>query len=310
MTIDSPNFTQIPNVVFDYWIPKLQKPGSALVLLVLCRKIFGWHKTSDHISKNQLCKTTGLSKNTVQSAIEELQNHGLLLKHQHRNEYGHQPNTYSLSVEKPLDVIYTEQDQNLGVGRSEIDLGVGQKLTQGVGQKLTPQKKDSTKQRLTKESEGVDPPSPPTPPKIQRAPHVFSTEDEHQKLLNKFGEENTEIYYQHLSQWKVDTPRSKWKKSDYHAILRWVIDAVKEANLKEKKRESFDSEDDNFAYAKKIAENYNLAVAPRKGIRLDALSTHLEIIALTAQCPPACIPYKEKGFKEQVENALRKWRLK
>lgn len=147
--IPVPEFTQIPNIVFDFWMPKL-KPTSFMVLLCFCRKIFGWHKTSDTISKNQICKATGMSKNTVQSGIEELESHFLIIKHQASNEYGHLPNRYSLNVKKPIDTIY-DDDQNLGGGGSNIDLGGRSKFDPGVGQNLTPQKKDLTKERHIKE---------------------------------------------------------------------------------------------------------------------------------------------------------------
>ncbi|NBV41004.1 winged helix-turn-helix transcriptional regulator [bacterium] len=123
MKISSPNYTQIPNVFFDHWMRELS-PYSFVVLMCLSRKLFGWHKTSDRISKNQICKITGLSKNQVQKSIQELEEHGLIVKHQQKNEYGNQPNTYSLDIEKPIDDMY--DDQNLGGGGSQYDLGVSQ----------------------------------------------------------------------------------------------------------------------------------------------------------------------------------------
>ena len=133
--IDKPNYTQIPNVIFDYWMPKLSL-GAQSILFAICRKTFGWHKTSDTISKNQLMNCTGMSKNTIQKAIEELEKLQLLVKHCSKNEYGFQPNTYSLNIEKPIDPNL-EESQNLGGGGSNSDLG--------VGQILTPQKKDIQK---------------------------------------------------------------------------------------------------------------------------------------------------------------------
>jgi phage replication O-like protein O len=143
MSISAPNFTQIPNVVFDYWMPRLSLAAQS-ILFAICRKTFGWHKTTDTISKNQLIKCTGISKNTIQKAIEELESFELLIKHSHQNEYGHQPNTYSLNVDKPDDPNLHDEGQNLGGGRSNSDLG--------VGQILTPQKKDI--QNKEREREG------------------------------------------------------------------------------------------------------------------------------------------------------------
>ena len=132
--LPTPNFTQIPNVTFDYWAAKLS-PSAFMVLSILCRKIFGWHKTTETISKNQLIKVTGMSKNTTTKAVDELVKFNLVIVHQIKNEYGHQPNMYSLNITKPEDEIYT--DQKLGGGRSKID--------PPLGQKLTPQKKELNK---------------------------------------------------------------------------------------------------------------------------------------------------------------------
>lgn len=75
-----------------------------------------------------------------------------------------------------------------------------------------------------------------TPSKsIKRKEHISTTEQEHQKLIEKFGLKATEAAYQRLSEWKMDTPRSKWKKCDYRSILRWVMDAIKEKKSKEEK---------------------------------------------------------------------------
>jgi phage replication O-like protein O len=245
-SIQAPNYTQIPNVIFDHWMAILS-PGAFKVLICMCRKIFGWHKTSDTISKNQIIKVTGLSKNSVQSAIEELENHGLVLKFQHQNEYGHQPNTYALNVEKPKDELYQDPNlpgggQNFRGGGSKYDLGVGQNLTQGVGQNLTPQKKDYTKERLTKDN---TPPNPlkgedggqsfsPSsaekkqkkaelePEKIQVREHVVLSPEEHAKLLADYGEAKLNQMLDTLDVYKGST--GKRYKSDYHTLLPagWV----------------------------------------------------------------------------------------
>lgn len=65
-----------------------------------------------------------------------------------------------------------------------------------------------------------------------RAPHVSSSSKEHKDLVRDFGEERTQEAYERLSEWKEDTPKSKWKKNDHLAIRRWVIDAIKEKALK------------------------------------------------------------------------------
>lgn len=75
--LEAPNYTQIPNVVFDHWMPILS-PITFKVFLLICRKTFGWHKGSDRVSLNQLMEMTGLSKPTILKGIEELERAGLI----------------------------------------------------------------------------------------------------------------------------------------------------------------------------------------------------------------------------------------
>lgn len=163
------NFSQIPNVVYDYWMQRL-KPTEFMVLSCLCRKIFGWHKTSDTISLNQLIKATNLSKNSILAAIKELVSHGLVTKIQSMGEFGCMPNEFKLNVVIPQDEIYTdksleqlkqekrwgeiikveENDQILGGGSAKDEPHVVQNLNYPLVQNLHPQKKDLIKQKEIK----------------------------------------------------------------------------------------------------------------------------------------------------------------
>ena len=53
---------------------------------------------------------------------------------------------------------------------------------------------------------------------------VYLTEKEHQTLIKEYGVENTMKFYKKLSDYKGS--KGKKYKSDYKAILSWVIDAV------------------------------------------------------------------------------------
>ena len=51
------------------------------------------------------------------------------------------------------------------------------------------------------------------------------TEKEHQKLIEKHGQKNTDIFISILDNYKGST--GKKYKSDYRTILNWVIDRAK-----------------------------------------------------------------------------------
>jgi len=91
----------------------------------------------------------------------------------------------------------------------------------------------------SKEEVGETPKPPPRPQKKsspikkERAPHVRTTDKEHQELAQApHNEILREEAYKVLSEWKEDTPRSKWKKSDCRSIKRWVYDSLKEKKYK------------------------------------------------------------------------------
>lgn len=316
--IQAPNFTQIPNVVFDYWMPRL-KPTEGYVLLILCRKIFGWHKTSDSISANQLVKTTGLSKPTVIAALKELETLGLITKTQSVGQYGCLPNEFKLKLTVPEDELYTdktleEMKEREGGGSQNSLQGVVKNFNQGVVKDFNPQKKDLTKERLTKEREGASTPaltsSSSNENKIERLPLVFTSEVDHQKLIDKYGAEITQQCYQKLSEWKLDTPKSKWKKDDYRSILRWVFESLKEEKARKSKVQvDINTPEENKKFAANIADNFNPVRCPERGIRIEVLSKHIEFVHTRGHQQPICINYTEKGFKEQVENSMRKLRL-
>jgi phage replication O-like protein O len=150
------NFTQMPNVVFDYWMSRL-KDSEFKILVCLCRKIYGWHKTSDSISVSQLCKVTGLAKQTVINGVKELESLNLVTKIQTQDDRGYLPNTYKLNTQIPEDKLYT--DENLGGGGPNSRPPLVQNLDHPLVQNLDIQKKDSAKERHTKEKSASPPAS-------------------------------------------------------------------------------------------------------------------------------------------------------
>ena len=75
MNIDNndlrPNFTMVPNIMFDEWQSELS-PAAFSCLMVVSRKTYGWQKRMDEIAQSQFEALTGMSKNTVKAALAEL----------------------------------------------------------------------------------------------------------------------------------------------------------------------------------------------------------------------------------------------
>jgi phage replication O-like protein O len=99
MTIPTPNYTQIPNIFFDYWMEKLSPPEFK-VLLCIARKTFGWHKAKDQISFNQIVSMSGLSRRAVINCIDRLVEKQLITKTTvDTKQGGKAPNLYEVNVQ-------------------------------------------------------------------------------------------------------------------------------------------------------------------------------------------------------------------
>lgn len=98
MGFSPPSYTQTPNELFDYWLPKL-KLVELRVLMVIFRKTFGWHKSRDRISMSQLEKLTGSHHKSISAATIKLEKLGLIKKEVLGPE-GKQQTFYELVVEE------------------------------------------------------------------------------------------------------------------------------------------------------------------------------------------------------------------
>jgi len=135
-----PNYTPVPDELFDEQLPDLS--GAELkVLLYIIRRTFGFKKESDNISLNQLLhgittkenlvldRGTGLSKKTLLETIKNLIEKNLIISERRRSkEKGDEPTTYRLN-------ILGETEENNNTPR-------GVKSTPGGGVKSTPHPSD------------------------------------------------------------------------------------------------------------------------------------------------------------------------
>jgi hypothetical protein len=135
---DSPNYTQVPDILFDELLPDLS--GAELkVLLYIVRRTFGFKKNADSISLSQMLngvrgrdgtvhdRGVGLSKKTLLVAINSLEERNIILTERRRSaERGDEPTTYRLNVVRGTE----------GGGKTTPPLG--EKLHQGGGEESTP----------------------------------------------------------------------------------------------------------------------------------------------------------------------------
>jgi len=250
MGIEAPNYTQVPNCFFDYWMAQLSH-AEFKVLMCVARKTFGWHKTSDGISLSQIVKMTGTSKQGAINAINIIISKGLIEKTRNASkEHGYEATGYRIIVHVPKE----EDDEGQLSGHpSQVNRqGLVQPVDRGLVQPVDIQKKDFSKEKepLREYSDTAAPVAAVAPDvpslakpkrkrseKVIRAPHVKTTDLEHARLVCDFGSERVRQAYDHLSQWKEDTPASKWKKDDNRTLRRWVFKALDEDELRRKELE-------------------------------------------------------------------------
>ncbi len=79
MRIPPLNFTQIPNILLDEWLPRLGDV-ELKVLLVIMRQTFGWQKTREKISLSFFQNITGCSRTNISKALNFLIEKGLVRK--------------------------------------------------------------------------------------------------------------------------------------------------------------------------------------------------------------------------------------
>jgi phage replication O-like protein O len=220
-----PNFTQIPNVLFDTWMAKLT-PAEFKILMAVARKTYGWQKIRDRISLRQLVELTGLHKNGVIKAVDSLIEYGLVIKIKSHDEYGDRPNQYEINI---------DCNESSGGSLHSGHPPVHTVDTPGV-HTVDTQNKDITKETSTKERESGGDPPPPTPTsvskkskkeavaKIAYRENVLLTENEYGKLESDYGATKLEWMLDHLSDKKFSNGYKY--ESDYHVLLsrNWVHD--------------------------------------------------------------------------------------
>jgi phage replication O-like protein O len=208
--IFSPNYTQIPNVVFDYWMHVLTH-AEFKVLCAICRKTFGWRKAEDYISTKQIVDMTGVSKRSVHECIASLHKKGLIEIIRSKTKDGDDaPNFYRVLVE----------DAEIAVGSAasapphEEEKGV----VQPVHQVVQPVYKGSAASAHTKETiQKKD-------REIERKPygkHVKLSDEEYNLLCSKEPKEKVDQIIEEINDHCINNRPKGY--DDYVAAFRTFL---------------------------------------------------------------------------------------
>lgn len=257
-----------------------------------------------------------LTKDQIRRSLEDLFQAGLIIKSNFNNSKFDRTSWYSVPDQSVINGSKNDHDKaNLPNGQGEF----------------AKSKRRDCHLYNTREEPRENPRDIHTPPsggecvssvpdrekKIERVNNVSTTQDQHSKLVEKYGEELTATCYQYLSDWKQSASPSTVKKhsSDYMRITGWAMQAVREKIVKEAQLATQEAKinpsasaaeipsgkkciiSDNRKWAQNIANGYHIKAI----YGVTASDTSIEIKSNRGSIP---IGYAEHGFRDQVNKAL------
>ena len=183
--VEEPNFTQIPNVFFEYWMAQLS-PAEFKVLMCIARKTFGWvgKNGQDNISLSQIVSMSGISKRGVTNCLDKLEGLKLIVRKRNSScEHGNEATTYIIVVRTPVKVSKSAQARELSTqGARELS-------TQALGNSVHTQKKDLTKEKKPQPREQTAPPLKEVVVVPSLCLELGATEESYSRLLKLYTEE-------------------------------------------------------------------------------------------------------------------------
>lgn len=240
--LKSPTFTQHTNCLTDYWL-RILTFSEMKVFLALSRKIIGYHKTYDRVSLSQLMEMTGLTKKSILKGINGLIEKNLI-KQEIEGIAGHKKTYYELTMDENTPG-YKKQ-----VNRDTKDTSPGILSIPLAGIPSIPTKESINKIKKEKEiyKEKILPIKKVKEQPIdeyrklkERAPNVFVSDEDHDKLANIHGEPIILAAYVKTSEYKLGrvVQPKKEKYTDLYMVKNWHIkqaemDVVRNQELKQR----------------------------------------------------------------------------
>lgn len=159
-SIPAPNYTQIPNAIFELMADKDAHLTEAelRVILAIARKTFGWHKKRDKISLSQLETLTAMSRPSIVAGLEAAIDRGIVRRTPDKNDK-RGGFFYELAVDEPNDQTSKKSELVKEVNQSNIFTRTSKESLPELVKNFNPQKKEKEKKERGRESQ-ADPPTP------------------------------------------------------------------------------------------------------------------------------------------------------
>jgi phage replication O-like protein O len=225
-------YTPIANEVVEAFSKTSLGFGEWRVLWVVLRRTYGWRKKKDKISISQIQEMTGLSRRMVVYCLQNLEAKKMITIIRKRGR-GNKNEINEISFQKNYDLwVVQEKSQQYNKALKQRKKYY-EKSKEGVVQEIRGSARNSKKvvQEIAKGSAIILHPQKQIQKQIQKKEYkkkyrenVSLTEKEYHKLTEKYGKELTEKFLNKLDNYKGAHGRKY--KSDYKAILNWVVDEV------------------------------------------------------------------------------------
>jgi phage replication O-like protein O len=213
--------TRIANEILDAFCQNFPGGSDAQVLLAIIRKTYGWNKKEDAISISQLEEITFLCRRTIINSLQNLEaKQMIVIKRERGRGKVNQINVISLQKNYDFWVVQRKSSQY------EKQL---QKQRLKYQQQVVQRNEGSAKkqEKVVQRNDKKDKIFAPTKETIQKKlykrkggfSNVLLTEEEYQKLIERFGAEKTDRLIEDLS-FGIKSKGYKYK-DHYATILNW-----------------------------------------------------------------------------------------
>jgi len=280
----APEWTQIPNTLFDSLIPTLRE-GELRVLLVIMRQTYGWHKEWDRIPITQLMEKTGMERMAVCRSVNSLIKKGMVKKNK-IGACGTEQVFYSLCIEN-------EEKTCEKLPKIESNSNISDQYPKDTGTSIL---KIPSKETLTKETkENIY--------KRKFGKFVELQDQEYQEWIKKLGQEETDSLIQEVNDYVANHKPYK----DYSAAMRTFLRNKKnkaQTPIQEKIQERVDRSKENKAYFSLM-----LKINPHIDTFCFPKETHVEMKFIRKSDGGKFVDslyFSELTFEQQFESWLKK----
>jgi len=299
--IEEPNYTQVPNSIIDYWLTSGKLTSNAvLLLLIFCRKIFGWHKTSEFLSISRLVELSGFSKPNVLKCLKSLEENGLIIRINHKlgNEY--ECNEYKLNIGKPIEKPPKKVEKE--VGKKNYQPSTGE-----VGKIFAHNKRKIYIKKSSKEK------AKPKPKQKVAAASFFPEKEKSIEILQSIGLSAKNIESLLCYRFSLDDLQKaidffKSKNKTPSNPVGWIILCIRGKWWQEKEtreQQVVSQSEENKIYSQTLEKQYS-HLFENKGLRLESWNKYILITQNNGYGTPFSLDYTEFGFKDRLMNEIQK----